>query len=174
MRSVADDGDVGKLFWWLGATSRSFARALRLCDSRRSARPYRAAAPMTGKLGNGTLAIQRLQLTMRRAPPEFSASWEEYQTTRQAGYARAMKRYGPHPHWFAQRHISQVRAMRRMLLKGCTPHYRKFGTRRTLAVWKEKRRKAIEARHRTYIRNLPYREQTRRIARLLRNLSVLR
>lgn len=110
---------------------------------------------------------------MTRKSPENSIKWIDYQASRQARYARLMKCYGPHPHWFAQRNISQKRSMRRMLLKGKAPIGRHFSSSRSYHVWKQKRRRAIEVRHRLSIRDLPYREQTRRIARLLRSLRVL-
>jgi hypothetical protein len=84
-----------------------------------------------------------------------------------------MKRYSAHAHWFAQRHISQLRAMRRLLLNGGQPTYRAFSSHRVLQVWKDKRRMAMEAKQRALIRNLPRREQSRRIARLTQQLSVL-
>jgi hypothetical protein len=83
-----------------------------------------------------------------------------------------MKRYGPHPHWFAQRHISQIRAMRRVVLKGGLPNYRKFSSKFILQVWKEKRQQAMTAKYRRLIKSLPYREQTRRMARHLTKLRV--
>ncbi|NKJ41342.1 hypothetical protein [Novosphingobium sp. SG720] len=104
---------------------------------------------------------------------EQDPQWKEYRASRQAIYARLMKRYGPHPHWFAQRHISQIRAMRRVLLNGGQPTYRAFSSHRVLQVWKDKRRMAIEVRQRALSRNLPHHEQTRRIARLTKQLSVL-
>jgi len=104
---------------------------------------------------------------------EQDPKWKEYRASQQANYARFMKRYSPHAHWFAQRHISQLRAMRRVLLKGGHATHRAFSSNRVLQVWKDKRRTAIESKQRALIRSLPLHEQIRREVRLTQRMRVL-
>ena len=110
---------------------------------------------------------------MRFRPPELSPDWEWYRAADQARYSRYAKRHGLFAQWFAKRHVSQLRVMRRKLLSGGVPHYPDFSSHLAYYQWKEKRREARLKRLREVTRGIPRSERNRRITRLLRALRPL-